>query len=491
MSFLENAKQYTGSDLENIFFRPILSGPSAGELGVRVLYNMPVPTTIQLWEGQRNVLQKYTAAGWSGGSAANKLQKTIALSRVKAELGFSAADYFSLVYEKIAARADVNMDDLTGSELEQAETSLFKQAIAEGIRATMWVGDTTAASGFNTFDGFLKSVKAGAEQERFHNSVYEAADFTNPEKIVAILDDLWQNADERIKDRKAEGQLAFFVTSDLYYAYEKYLDSKGADAAYAESTNGRQGLAYHGIPLVDVRLGAYLADTSLHKSFCLLTDRQPRTGRQYVRLSGQRSAHVVQPRPDGEPPARRLHGRLRRDRRDDALLRIPGIAMTASTPRKPAGGITAAAITPAGNLLRAALGADGRAEAVFRDGTLLTRLPLAEQRSSYTELSDTQAGPHRVRHTLKLVVSREAARTLFDPAFRRTAATEGLIATVTAASGERLLIGWSARLGTEQPLRLGSVSNESGVKPLDGTPVVVTLTCEDADPAPELKQQEP
>jgi len=254
MSFLENAKQYTGSDLENIFFRPILSGPSAGELGVRVLYNMPVPTTIQLWEGQRNVLQKYTAAGWSGGSAANKLQKTIALSRVKAELGFSAADYFSLVYEKIAARADVNMDDLTGSELEQAETSLFKQAIAEGIRATMWVGDTTAASGFNT--------------------VYEAADFTNPEKIVAILDDLWQNADERIKDRKAEGQLAFFVTSDLYYAYEKYLDSKGADAAYAESTNGRQGLAYHGIPLVDVRLGAYLADTSLHKSFCLLTDRR-------------------------------------------------------------------------------------------------------------------------------------------------------------------------------------------------------------------------
>ena len=71
--------------------------------------------------------------------------------------------------------------------------------------------------------------------------------------------------------------------------------------------------------------------------------------------------------------------------------------MTASTPRKPAGGITAAAITPAGNLLRAALGADGRAEAVFRDGTLLTRLPLAEQRSSYTELSDTQAGPQRVR----------------------------------------------------------------------------------------------
>ena len=38
--------------------------------------------------------------------------------------------------------------------------------------------------------------------------------------------------------------------------------------------NGRQGLAYHGIPVIDVRLGSYLAQTSLHKSFCLLTDRR-------------------------------------------------------------------------------------------------------------------------------------------------------------------------------------------------------------------------
>ena len=58
MSYLENAKTYTGSDLETIFFRPMLSGPSAQELGVRVLYNMPVRTTIQLWDGKPDILQK-------------------------------------------------------------------------------------------------------------------------------------------------------------------------------------------------------------------------------------------------------------------------------------------------------------------------------------------------------------------------------------------------------------------------------------------------
>ena len=43
MTYLENSKQYTGSDLENIFFRPMLTGESAQDLGVRVLYNMPQP----------------------------------------------------------------------------------------------------------------------------------------------------------------------------------------------------------------------------------------------------------------------------------------------------------------------------------------------------------------------------------------------------------------------------------------------------------------
>ncbi len=274
MSFLESAKQYTGAELDTIFFRPFLTGPSAEELGVRVLYNMPVPTTVQLWDGQRNILQKYTAAGWTGGDPATKYQKTLSLNRVKAELGFSAADYFSLVYEKIAARADVNMDDLTGSELEQAETALFRQAVAENIRATMWVGNTTATSGYNTFNGFLRALDSGLSAELFHFKSFQASALADPAYAVTLFDDLWQNADTRIQDMKAEGQLAFFVTSDIYFLYEKYLDSKGVDAAYSGTVDGRKGLAYHGIPVIDVRLGNYLAGTSYPKSFCLLTDRR-------------------------------------------------------------------------------------------------------------------------------------------------------------------------------------------------------------------------
>ena len=274
MSFLENAKQYTGAELDTIFFRPFLTGPSAQDLGVRVLSNMPVPTPVQLWDSRLNILPKHPGKGWTGGAAAHKYQKTIALNRVKAKLGFSAADYFSLVYEKIATSAGVNMDDLTGTQLEQAETELFRQAVAESIRATMWVGDTEASTGYNTFDGFLKTIEDCTVAESFYTLPYQQSSLNDPAAVIEIFDALWKNADTRVQDGKAEGQLAFFVTSDLYFLYEKYLDAKGVDAAYVDTVNGRQGLAYHGIPVVDVRLGNYLAGTSLPKSFCLLTDRR-------------------------------------------------------------------------------------------------------------------------------------------------------------------------------------------------------------------------
>ena len=184
MTYLENSKQYTGSDLENIFFRPMLTGESAQDLGVRVLYNMPQPTHVQLWDGQRNILQKFTSAGWAGGKTATKYEKTVNLNRVKAELGFSAANYFSMVYEKVSSLVNTHMDDLSGTELEQAETALFKQALAENIRVTMWIGDTAALSGYNTFDGLLKRINGLVDDDGVYNFSFQAAALGDPAYAV-------------------------------------------------------------------------------------------------------------------------------------------------------------------------------------------------------------------------------------------------------------------------------------------------------------------
>ncbi len=275
MNYIESSKSYTGTQLETIFFRPMLTGASAEELGIRVLYNMPVPTTVHLWDGANDILKSNASAGWSGGVKSTKVQKTVDMKRVKAEMGFSAADYYSLVFENLAMQADINMDDLSGTDLETAETDIFRRSIAESIRATMWVGDTTRQTGgYDTFDGLLKCIDNAITAEDITPLEYYESNLSSASYALTIFDKLWDDSDERIKDSKSGGNLAYFVTSDIYNLYEKALDDAGVDASYNDTINGRTGLMYHGIPVIDLHIGSYISLYPEMTSFAMLTDRR-------------------------------------------------------------------------------------------------------------------------------------------------------------------------------------------------------------------------
>lgn len=265
MGIIQEPKRYVGRDLETIFFRPMISGENADQLGIRTIYNMPMPTTIQLWSPQSDVLQPYTT-GWSGGASAERKQKTISLSKVKAEVGFSAADYFGQVYELITNSAEVNMDDLTGSELEKAETEMFRAAITESLRVMMWLGDTNADRN-NLFDGLLKLIDSYRCKQ-----VDMTSDGFDPEMVMDMFSTLWKEADARLRSLKKEGHLAFFVTTDVYDAYERYLDHYGSDSSYTDFVTGRRELCYHGIPIIDMNISHLLPADS--KPQCFLTDRR-------------------------------------------------------------------------------------------------------------------------------------------------------------------------------------------------------------------------
>lgn len=279
MAKIENPKSYTGRDLETVFFRPMFGGASALELGIKVMYNMPVPTTLQFWKRGGDILQKYAASGWSGGEPATKFQKTIQLSKVKAEVGYSADDYFNMVYELITGRSDVNLDDLSGTELEAAETALFKEAIAESIRATMWLGDTSRDGNFNTFDGFLKRLlaDAGTGDGDVKKSVIADAvgSSTEPDAAENLLKKVWNDAPEVLKEFKSQGNLVYLVTSDIYAKYEEELDSVVLESAYLAKQNGRENISYRGIPIIDMQVSAYLKELAdLPQSVAILTDRR-------------------------------------------------------------------------------------------------------------------------------------------------------------------------------------------------------------------------
>lgn len=269
MGVIENPKKYLSRDLETIFFRPMFKGENAEQLGIRVLYNMPLPTTVQLWSPRSNVLQPYSS-GWTGGSGAERKQKLIELHKIKAEVGFSASEYFNQVYELIVGRSDVSLDDLTGSELEQAETELFRASIAESIRVLMWTGDVNAETN-NFLDGFLNKVYGYPDVGYFDFVGREL----NADSVVELLNGLWTSASPALKSLRSEGQLAYFCTSDVIDAYEQYLDKFGTDNAYIDLTSGRRELCYHGIRLIDMGITPYLPlENYPGVTHCFLTDRR-------------------------------------------------------------------------------------------------------------------------------------------------------------------------------------------------------------------------
>ena len=69
------------------------------------------------------------------------------------------------MYDSLAQSALTQLDDLTGTELEAAETALFRQAIMESVRATMWLGKTARAEDVYKRQVRLRLMMAGVPDD--------------------------------------------------------------------------------------------------------------------------------------------------------------------------------------------------------------------------------------------------------------------------------------------------------------------------------------
>ena len=263
---IENAKNYTGEELANIFLRPSFTGENAAALGLRVLYNTPVNTTLNFWSRRENVLKAYTK-GWDGGEVSKKYQKTIAMAKVKAEQGFGASDYFGMVYERITNTPNVNLQDLSGTDIENAEVALFAEAIAEDARVTMWVGDKSkAVSDYDLFDGLITKAAAYAGSKKVTLS-----GAPTEKTIKAAFDSVWKAAPAALKALKSTGKLVYFVTADVFEAYESFLDSYTNTIAYTDVQKGRNVLNYHGVEVHKIDVDSHL---KTQQSIILLSHKE-------------------------------------------------------------------------------------------------------------------------------------------------------------------------------------------------------------------------
>lgn len=147
--------------------------------------------------------------------------------------------------------------------------------------------------------------------------------------------------------------------------------------------------------------------------------------------------------------------------------------MSEKTPYKPVGGVAVAELFLVRDLASAEdiVAGGGMAVALVDDG------------SHYHESFTAEQGAVGVTHRLTLCSDRNLAQAWFDVELMQIVATEGVAALITLTTGEKLRLGWSAKFGFEQALRLDKLEFHSGSEPNDSPRVVLTLESRDTSSA--------
>ena len=142
------------------------------------------------------------------------------------------------------------------------------------------------------------------------------------------------------------------------------------------------------------------------------------------------------------------------------------------------------AYKPVGGLLRAELFAlEGLSSAEDMVSGAGVEVSLMDDGSSYEELHSAEGLPVSVQHTLTLASDRNLAREWLSQEFVQRCTVEGVVARVTMATGEQIVVGTDPRFGFEQALRLSSLGFMSGSSPNDSPRVILTLKCHDTHSA--------
>ena len=145
---------------------------------------------------------------------------------------------------------------------------------------------------------------------------------------------------------------------------------------------------------------------------------------------------------------------------------------------KPVGGVESCALYPAEAVQTALFSSEGCQ-------ATLSGMPVAvmllDDASHYEEVVESCDGITKISHRLSLVADRGDAAPWLDVDFLERASIEGLVAVVGLANGCSVLVGYSLHFGSEQPLRLQSMTSTSGSKLHDTPTVTLFLTSCDTE----------
>lgn len=139
--FITNGSEYNGKESVDILVRPLKE--QMLPMGIRVVDTERSGSVKLTFFGKLKKLLMPYSDGWQGGSGATKKQKKFSLAEFKAEAAYSKQDYADTILEQVVNVGGVAQNEITGTDVHNAEIEVFNNAINHDIWRNFWLGDTT------------------------------------------------------------------------------------------------------------------------------------------------------------------------------------------------------------------------------------------------------------------------------------------------------------------------------------------------------------
>lgn len=226
MAFITAGSEYNGKENMDIVIRPKFFGTKPAEMGIRIIDSQGASSVkLNFFGRMLKVLMPYVS-GWQGGAASTKLQKKLTLAEFKAEQSYDKHDYANMIFEQITNKGGIAQNDITGTDVFNAEVSIFLDAVQGDVFANFWLGDTTKT---HIADGTYPdgTAYAAGDADKYYNSINGI--------LKKITTDAYQNYVSRQGlisgwSKSTLPTLYLAESSGTVYAYESAAKRTGASS---------------------------------------------------------------------------------------------------------------------------------------------------------------------------------------------------------------------------------------------------------------------
>lgn len=220
-TFITSSVSWGGKENFDYFLRPMFIGKSIFETqGIKIMQNVQSGQKLNYFGTASKLLKAYVK-GFNAVSGAAYTQRTLSVSRMKAEAADDATDFFNTVYEQLLAKGDWNDLSKSGQAqlLKKVIAQIYINAIASDTFRQYWLNNTAkeiVTSGFET----------GAADTDYN-----------------VYDGMWQMIFENAATSPSSSQIKRVAVSDGAVAQVATVTLTGSSGTCTVTVNGTAYLA--------------------------------------------------------------------------------------------------------------------------------------------------------------------------------------------------------------------------------------------------------